>query len=277
VLASLGVRPDFEGPPGALDFVHRRSDSIEIYFIRNTHAEPFEGEVTLRSSGKAPELWRPDTGAIEPQGIFDFTSDGRTRLPLALEPYGSIFVVFRQPAGPHSTRAVERPAAEVTKLEAPWTVSFTAGWGAPASIAFPRLESWTENADPGIKHYSGTATYSTQFSLNAHQLDESRTLELDLGDVREIAQVRLNGRDLGVLWKKPFRVSLRPARLGSNDLEVAVTNLWPNRLIGDQRLPPAERRTHTNITKFRADSPLMPSGLLGPVTIRNVESGQHRP
>jgi hypothetical protein len=260
-----------------LDYIHRQADGADIYFIRNTHAEPFEGEVTLRSHDRAPELWRPDTGAIEPQSNFDFTSDGRTRLPLALEPYGSIFVVFRH-VGPRSTRAVERPAPEVTNLEAPWTVSFTAGWGAPPSIVFPHLASWTENTDPGIKYYSGTATYSTQFSVNAHQLDESRTLELDLGEVREIAQVRLNGRDLGVLWKKPFRVSLRPgAKIGSNDLEVAITNLWPNRLIGDQRLPPAERRTHTNITKFREDSPLLPSGLLGPVTLRSVESAQHRP
>ena len=268
VLHALGVVPDFESPSGTLDYIHRRVDGADIYFIRNTRAEAFSGEVTLRSRDRTPELWRPDTAAIEAQRIYDFTSDGRTRVPLTLEPYGSMFVVFRRPSGPHSTRATESAPAEVTVIDSPWTVSFTPGWGAPASVVFPRLESWTENADPGIKYYSGTATYSTHFSLTARQLEESRTVDLDLGEVRELAQVRLNGRDLGVLWKKPFSVSLRPAaRLGTNELEVAVTNLWPNRLIGDQRLPPEQRKTHTNIAKFRADSPLMPSGLMGPVQL----------
>jgi len=273
VLASLGVRTDFEGPPGVLDYIHRRTDSADIYFVRNTRPQPFEGEVTFRSVDRAPELWRADTGAIESQSVYDFTPDGRTKLPLALEPYGSIFVVFRRPAGPHSTRAPERPAPEITNLETPWTVRFAHG-----SVAFRDLVSWTESADPDVKYYAGTATYSTRFSLNARQLDESRTLELDLGEVREIAQVRLNGRDLGILWKKPFAITLRPGgRLGLNDLEIAVTNLWPNRLIGDQRLPLEQRKTHTNIAKFRADSPLLPSGLLGPVTLRTTAGVRQNP
>jgi len=113
--------------------------------------------------------------------------------------------------------------------------------------------SWSENTDPGIRYFSGTATYTTKFSLT----------------VREIAEVKLNGRQLGILWKRPFRVALgSAAKFGVNELEISITNLWPNRLIGDQNLPPEQRRTHTNITKFHADSPLMPSGLLGPVTLR---------
>jgi hypothetical protein len=104
-------------------------------------------------------------------------------------------------------------------------------------------------------------------------LAPGRLLELDLGEVRELARVRLNGRDLGVLWKKPFRVPASSAvRAGENHIEIDVTNFWPNRLIGDQRLPPEQRLTHTNITKFRADSPLLPSGLLGPVLLRTVYS-----
>ena len=102
----------------------------------------------------------------------------------------------------------------------------------------------------------------------AGKLDESLRLYLDLGEVREVAQVRVNGQDLGILWKKPFRVALgTAARAGRNQLEVAVMNLWPNRLIGDQRLPPERRLAWNNIAKFRADSPLLPSGLLGPAKV----------
>jgi len=152
----------------------------------------------------------------------------------------------------------------------PWNVEFTPGWDAPAKIAFDRLVSWTENSDPGIRYYSGTATYSTRFQLPDH-LDRDRQFYLDLGDVREIAEVRLNGQDLGVLWKKPFRVALGAAvRAGSNDLVVEITNLWPNRLIGDAALPAEKRHTHTNITKFQPASPLLPSGLLGPVTLDTI-------
>jgi hypothetical protein len=100
-------------------------------------------------------------------------------------------------------------------------------------------------------------------------LRPGQQLYLDLGEVREIAQVRLNGQSLGCLWKKPFQIALNSsAKPGSNQLEVEITNFWPNRLIGDQQLPPEKRFTRTNITKFRADSPLLPSGLLGPVSIR---------
>jgi hypothetical protein len=144
-------------------------------------------------------------------------------------------------------------------------VDFMPGRRAPARAVFQSLESWTANADPGIRYYSGTATYRAKFTAPA-----ADSLELDLGEVRELAHVRVNGRDLGTLWKPPFRVSLDgAARPGVNDLEVEVTNFWPNRLIGDQLLPEAERLTHTNITKWRADSPLLPSGLLGPVAIRS--------
>ncbi len=147
-------------------------------------------------------------------------------------------------------------------MTTPWTVTFTPGWGAPAEATFDKLLSWTENANPGIRYYSGTARYSTNIDLPA-----ARDYQLDLGEVREIAEVWLNGKPQGILWKKPFQVTV-PAKAGSNTLEIEVVNLWPNRLIGDQQVPPEKRFTKTNITKFTANSPLLPSGLLGPVTLR---------
>ncbi|HWB83020.1 MAG TPA: glycosyl hydrolase [Bryobacteraceae bacterium] len=325
-LVAMGISPDFEfraaAGPGSMDYVHRRSGNADIYFVRNTAPKPLYAEVTFRSRGRLPELWHPDSGRIEQQPVYDFTANGRTRMPLWLEPNGSVFVVFRRPASEHVTQLSRNgnvifPAsapvadvpdvqvhatdggfeletqadgryeartstgrtllAEVSAADPPdvfagaWGVRFTPGWGAPASARFRTLLSWTENQDPGIRYYSGTATYSKRIFIPAALLAGNEVLSLDLGDVREIARVRLNGQDLGVLWKKPFRVELgTAAKPGTNELQVEVTNLWPNRLIGDQRLPPEKRFTRTNITKFTADSPLMPSGLLGPVELHTA-------
>jgi (4-O-methyl)-D-glucuronate---lignin esterase len=160
-------------------------------------------------------------------------------------------------------RAEVASVPEPVTVVGPWTVEFTPGWRAPEKAVFEKLEPWTANADPGIRYYSGTAKYRARFQAPA-----ADHLELDLGDVRELAHVRVNGCDLGVLWKRPFRLALDgAARPGWNDLEVDVTNFWPNRLIGDQMLPENERLTRTNIVKWRADSPLMVSGLLGPVRV----------
>jgi hypothetical protein len=326
VLAARGIPPDFEFTTATeadkLDYVHRQSGGTGIYFVRNTQPRAVHAEITLRSQGMAPELWHPDSGETEPQQIYDFTADGRTRMPLWLEPNGSVFVLFRRPAGNRIVRlskdgralfpspaagidggmpevrasiepdgavglqtqaaghfeartsagsvfSADLPAGDNQVIEGPWTIQFAPGWGAPATATFESLRSWTESADPGIRYYSGTAKYSRQIVIPPSMLRPGQQLYLDLGEVREIAQVRLNGQSLEVLWKKPFKVALTSsAKPGSNQLEIEITNFWPNRLIGDQQLPPEKRFTRTNITKFRADSPLLPSGLLGPVSMR---------
>jgi hypothetical protein len=315
VLAARAVEPDFVGL--GLDYVHRQADDADIYFVRNTQSRRVNVEAVFRLHGRTPELWQPATGDIQPAWIYDLTTDGRTRIPLWLEPYESIFVVFRQAAsrrimevskdgsrlfpslaamlvpelkvrmGPNGLDletseaghyilrtdgeemlAADVPASREQSVEGPWNVAFEAGWGAPATVTFEKLLSWPDSSDPGIRYYSGRARYSKRIDISPADLKD-RHLYLDLGEVREIAETRWNGRDMGILWKAPFVVDLgETARSGRNDLEVAVTNLWPNRLIGDQRLPVEQRRTHTNITKFHADSPLMPSGLLGPVRLR---------
>ena len=156
----------------------------------------------------------------------------------------------------------------VTLLESPWTLAFPPKWGAPAVVHLDKLASWSDAKDEGVRHFSGTAAYTADFQAPA-QLPAHARVELDLGDVRETARVSVNGREVGVLWKKPFRIDVTSAvHGGTNALRVEVTNLWPNRIIGDQSLSADKRFTHTNITKFKADTPLMPSGLLGPVNLR---------
>ncbi len=177
----------------------------------------------------------------------------------------------------------------------PWTVTFPTGWGAPASITLAKLISWPEHEDPGVRYFSGTATYTTTFDLPAEYVDANRTLTLDLGRVAVIAEVRLNGKDLGTWWKGPFTGDITgAAHAGRNTLEVRVTNLWPNRLIGDEQLPEdvewrgitlarwpewltsgqmrkSGRRTFTTWHHYTKDSALLESGLIGPVLVRAGE------
>jgi hypothetical protein len=182
-----------------------------------------------------------------------------------------VFIIFRKVIGPKVNGTTTSNYPTLTKLQLElgggWDVSFDPKWGGPAKIRFDALTDWTKHADKGIKFYSGTAIYRKTFTLPAAP-DKGRQLVLDLGEVREVAEVRVNGKDLGVVWTRPARVDIASAvKAGTNDLEVTVVNLWPNRLIGDAALPPEKRFSETNMRKFVATSPLLPSGLLGPVQV----------
>jgi hypothetical protein len=143
-------------------------------------------------------------------------------------------------------------------------VAFQPNRGAPERVSLDTLTDWSQHSDPGVRHFSGIATYRTQFDWTPR---ESR-LFLELGKVQVLAEVRLNGRDLGPVWTAPFRVEITGAlRPGPNLLEIRVANLWPNRLIGDAALPPAQRVAWTTWNPFQKEAPLLPSGLLGPVRI----------
>jgi hypothetical protein len=157
-------------------------------------------------------------------------------------------------------------------ITGPWTVRFDPKWGGPETAEFKVLESWTARPEEGIKYYSGTGTYIKTFRYSADSLKPGQRVLLDLGEVKDIAEVRLNGRQLGVAWTKPFRVDMTNAlKTGENKLQIAVTNQWPNRLIGDGKLPPGKRFTNTNVLDYyqpkRGGHQLLRSGLLGPVTI----------
>jgi hypothetical protein len=137
------------------------------------------------------------------------------------------------------------------------------------------LVDWSKHSDPGVKYFSGRATYSTTFAWDRSLGARAARLLLDLGRVQVMAQVTLNGKDLGVLWKVPFQVEITSAvQPGVNTLEIAVANLWPNRLIGDQSLPPEKRIAWTTWNPYRKDSPLLESGLLGPVCWRAAGPGE---
>ncbi len=244
-----------------------------------------------RFSGRDPELVR----LVLPESAWQIVGlhradDGQTRLE-AWEP--GRYTVQRA-GGKHAEVDASALAAAVA-LSGAWNVAFTPGWGAPASIRLDALISWSEHAEPGVKYYSGAAVYRQTFVLPADLLAKDRKLMLDLGRVEIMAQVSLNGRDLGLLWKPPYRVEATGAlRSGENRLEVRVISQWPNRMIGDEQLPedsernpdgtlklwptwlgegkpsPTGRFTFTSWRLWKKDDALLPSGLLGPVTLRPV-------
>jgi hypothetical protein len=402
---ALSVPTDFvAAQPGDIRFIHRLVNEADIYFVANTDRQSFSSVCTFRVSGKIPELWYPDTGKREKIPLYK-DSDGTTTLPIFFEPYGSVFVVFRQrsasnhpssytfkspdgsstPTGlaiqkatfgtdsvnvdvtgklnslikgnalsiqvssddlgvPDPTPGIKKrlevaysvngqsnskTATEWTSLKisadvpdvnhpqvrfyandqnaavmeawqngsceltfsdgqtktvaikdvaAPleitgsWELNFPPNLGAPAKVTFEKLISWTQSPDSGVKYFSGSAIYEKEFSVPESLFGKNRRLYLDLGSVRELAEVSVNGKSLGVLWKEPFRVDITNiVKTGTNHLSVKVTNLWPNRLIGDQNLPEAQRITWASVNLYKADSPLLPSGLLGPVKIIPTE------
>lgn len=433
VLAAQKVTPDFVASDGktTLDFIHRATDKVDIYFVSSQKRSPQTVDCEFRVAGRLPELWDAETGAIQLAPIWR-VEDDRTIVTLDFEQAGSMFVVFRQqahaPRDPivkitrsNGDRLRKTPTLQIKKatygdfsrsdgakvdvtaklaervrdgeLEVPadnnlagdpavrvvqelrvnyvldgvagsivvpenqmlrlpsgetpdalpaprvslengvlyltageadrytmttasgakktaviedlpkpfepsgsWEVSFPEGRGAPAKDVFYSLMSWTDHSDPGIKYFSGTAAYRKNVEIPADCLSENRSLVLDLGQVKEIAEVRLNGKDVGILWKAPFRIDITSfAKVGNNELEVRVTNLWPNRLIGDEQHPDdcqwdgihlkdwpdwmkkgeprpvKERLAFTTWKHWTKDSPLQPSGLLGPVRLLTLE------
>jgi hypothetical protein len=276
----MGVKPDFtvlkggsqEGPQ-RIDYIHRRTENADIYFICNGAMEAKSLLCHFRDAEGRPEIWYPVIGEISSVRSVQRQPDNACTLELDLPAIGSAFVVFRRngEAPEKSGYLFKDIPAPRTPISGIWTVSFQSGRRAPQSVVWNELIDWTHSKEPGIKYFSGTAVYSIQFDL-----PETATGDywLDLGKVCEVGEVKLDGQDLGTVWTYPFRVKV-PAKLlakGSHQLEVKVTNVWNNRLVGDQFLPEEERITRTNMQgQHTKQSPLVPSGMLGPVTFQPVD------
>ncbi len=274
VLKTLQITPDFEYRKPynntSLLFVHRKLPKADIYWINNRNNRQEQPEVIFRIEGKVPEIWDPVKGTIEP--VSYVIENGRTSVPLKLEPYDALFVVFRKNTKGKSLKLPEPVEKSLMTIKGPWEVSFQPGMGAPEKIIMDSLASWTENSDPGVKYFSGTGTYKIALNADPGWFSEKSRLCLDLGSVKNLAEVTVNGKPLGIIWKRPFRVDITDAlKSGENVIEIKVTNLWVNRLIGDQQ-PGAKKYTYTAMNFYQADSPLLPSGLIGPVQILSIST-----
>ena len=401
VLAALDTAPDFRADLPRLNWCHRVDGDTDLYFIANPADTVVSFNAQFRVAGKSPEFWHPDTGRITPATAYQ-SAGGITRLPITLDPSGSVFVVFRKPsAGTNPVVRIERdgkdlfprldqqdagrdtaaivilratygvpgdakrtldvtmkiqslvdagqttidvaslakerdPAHLVVKtlhidysvgdksltasgkdtqivnlvrpggpvvvnltrgeflnpgtyrithadghtnditFKPPQPLEITGSWelrfppkrGALDSVTLPVLACLTKHSDPGVRYFSGTATYHKTFDVPATFLQSGQTIAIELGDVQVMARVILNGYDLGILWKSPYLVNVgNHLKAGANTLEIAVANLWPNRMIGDAALPEAHRVSWSAWQPFTPKSPLLPSGLLGPVRL----------
>lgn len=272
LLREMGVAEDFVSP-GPLRYTHRRTRDRDIYFVANRSDQPVRTTATFRTASGVPELWHPNSGEI--RALPEFTrTGGATEIPLRFEPYESYFVMFPARkaavtvAPPNRAGSNFQDFTELQRFEGHWNVSFDLTMGAPAQVRFETLEDWTRRPEPGVRHYSGIATYRTTFDLNSAQISSPTSgIHLDLGKVEVMARVRVNGTDCGVVWTAPWRVDIsRAVKPGDNKLEIEVANLWPNRMIGDAASPD-QRFTQTTYRPFKAGDPLLPSGLLGPVRV----------
>jgi len=311
VLHEIQVQPDLQlSDASGLRWIHRHAGDAEVYFLSNQKEQPAEITASFRIAGRLPELWHPDTGVIEPASHWS-SSAGRTTVLLPLDPVGSVFVVFRQPAngpGP-GLQEPSAPTITILNVDGPWQLRFPPGWGAPAQVSLPKLISWTDHEDEGVKYFSGTATYEKEIEMPAGFISPGCSVALDLGEVKNIATVEVNGTNCGILWKPPFRADLTHIlKPGKNWLKIGITNLWPNRMIGDEHQPDDTERgppfrylyapgrpiigqmlaqvppwlvegkprpswgryTFVSFKFFTKDSPLLPSGLLGPVTLQST-------
>ena len=273
VFNALKVAPDFDTTKPEEDtrilFVHRRLAGGDVYFLDNRNNRDETVDASFRVTGKAPELWYAETGQSEPASYK--IADGRTTVPLHLEPWGTVFVVFRKAAHAASRTLPKVVETQLATVGGPWSVSFQPGRGAPASVTLDRLTSWSDSPDTGVKYFSGTGTYTKTIDAPAAWFKNGAHLWIDLGDVKNLADVAVNGRSLGIVWHVPYRVDVTNAlKPGANEVTIKVTNAWVNRLIGDQQPDATTKYTFTDVKPYKADSPLLPSGLLGPLHLYSV-------
>lgn len=305
VLKELGVPPDVDLGDRNIHWTHRQCGEAEVYFLSNQDAADRQVEIAFRVAGKTPELWDPVTGELRP--LPEFRSSGTTTtVPLQFSPHQSYFVVFRTGSARKEGKNFPNLACIAT-IGGPWGVRFDPKWGGPEKLIFDKLDDWTTHPEEGIKYYSGTAVYSCQFEIS----DCKSETFLDLGTVKNLAEVSLNGKPLGIVWCPPWRVRIPAGALRErySELEIRVTNTWVNRLIGDEFQPddatwseeyphPAfsPGNTHTRsllkepewladnsprpakgryafvtYKHLQAADKLQPSGLLGPVRLLRTE------
>lgn len=262
-LAAINAQPDVTMPEG-FHYLHRDAGETQIYWVSKPTNSNWQGTLSFNISGRKPMLWHADDGSVE-EVSYRMTGS-RTEVDLNLKPTDAVFVVFSGKAE-QSYTAATTTEQKLTEIGGTWTVKFQEHRGAPAETKMDRLASLTESDDPGIKYFSGIATYTNTFNLNAQPKGR---IEVLLGEVKDIAEVYVNGEYCGTAWKKPYAVDITKAvSKGRNTIEVRVANPWANRIIGDQQPDCKEKITFTDTKYYFPESPLRTAGLMGPVTVIN--------
>ncbi|MBC7653724.1 MAG: glycoside hydrolase family 2 [Oligoflexus sp.] len=272
VFDKLNILPDFKSEKAdPLLYIHRKTEEADIYFVSNQSEQAINVNPVFKIQGKQPEIWDPVTGTVRMLPEFSIDKKGTT-IPLKLAPLQSAFIVFRKSISVTSGNGTNFPdATSVVSIKTPWSVTFDQKMRGPKNpVIFTELTDWTTSKNDSIKYYSGTALYNNTFSIVLPKNDER--VYLNLTDVKVMAKVKVNGVDVGGVWTAPWRVDITKAlKQGKNSIEIAVVNTWVNRLIGDSKLPAAERKTWTSFPLYNPGDPLQPSGLTGFVDVTSVK------
>ena len=244
------------------DYVHRRTPTTDIYFIRNGSATTSQHDILFRAHATNVEVWDPVSGEIHRLTDVTPMPDGRTRVHVDLAPFGSAFILFSSDT---TTPAPPQPKTTQTLpfvIKGNWSITFQPGRGAPTQpVPITDLKSWTDSPNDGIRFFSGTATYKAE--TDAPTFTKGEQVLLRFPEIHEVARVKINGHAAGIIWAQPLTLRVDPwLKKGINTIEIEVTNLWPNRIIGDLQPTATQHYTSTNITTYRVDSPLLPSGLV---------------
>lgn len=291
VLSERGVSQDFqfvsEDEKCDLDFIHRRTESDDIYFIRNKRNEANKFIATFRVKEKTPELWIPDTGERIQQLVYNKTDDGIS-FEINLDKYGSVFVIFSpnksenfisKISGNNTVNRIENKKVYVTSfengnyeiitsdseaikfavnnipnetlIEGEWKISFMKNWGAPKSITINELRPLTKFTEEGVKYYSGISTYEIEFNISNESIGENKKIFIDFGKLWLLGEVFVNEKSLGYVWKEPYQIEITSAaKSGLNKLKIEIANTWANRLIGDALNLDKKQYTKTNIIGY---------------------------
>ena len=264
-LQSQGIQPDVTLVDDSIRFVHRTLPTAEIYWVNNSSNQAKHVELSFRVSDKLPEVWHPETG--EKEAVSYKMLDDRTVVTLDLVQQDAVFVIFSGKAKEREVVLPKLEKKEVLAIDGSWNVSFQEKRGAPQSIVMEQLTDFSLSKDAGVKYFSGTASYQKEFEVPDSLYNADATYYLDLGEVRNMAEVFVNGQNMGFFWKSPYIVPVTSLQKGKNKLEIKVTNQWVNRLIGDVQPGVKDKITYTAVQFYAADAPLLPSGLLGPVKL----------
>lgn len=268
-LAYLKVAPDFKAVAATeteILYNHRRLGDDEIYFIANHSAQSVAFTGAFRADKLYPQAWNPETGTVGDITDYKF-QNGQSHIKLKLEGHQSMFIVFsKTKVGQQSNLTLVNDVPVWRKVNEGWTIHYNDAEGKTNEKALPQLTSWTDMQDDWLKSYAGTITYQTSVNMDAKPTGK---LLLDLGEVDVIAHLKVNGKDIGTIWKKPYAFEVSNAlRAGTNQIEIAVTNLWVNRLITDSGLPAEKRVSSATYNPYKPTDKFLPSGLIGPVVIR---------
>ena len=268
VLADGNEIPDFVTNQADLPvlFLHRHLEDAEIYFISNQSDRPVKFDGAFRVVGMRPELWNPLEANI--RFLPEYTMQGRqTHIPIELDGYESAFVVFRKNSENEVTGANYPEGKLLLSIDQPWKVSFQTGRGGPQEpVTFKALTDWTENENPAIKYFSGTAVYKNQFKISKIP---QQPVYIEFGKVMVMAKVRINGKEAGGLWTPPYKLEVSSLlKKGNNEIEVEVVNCWRNRIIGEKKKAVASPFTKQSTSYLKADTELQPSGLTGEVKLK---------